>query len=174
MMPKRREGEEKADAKPARGLPLFDPEKLSAKMAGASGRDWRVLLHLATFADWGNGAGARPASSTLAADLGLDESNVRKTLRRLAARGAVVEVSPATPRRPAVWSFAPVVRPSRAGAAPPSGLGGSFPGGLKRGDGSGRSVRCGTCRDTGKVVVGFDANRKQQFGPCSCTKRGGR
>lgn len=140
MMPAEREGKQAAEEKPGRRLPLLDPDKLAVLMRGASGRDWRVLLHLATFADWGNGANARPASSTLAEDLELDKSDVCKALKRLSARGVIVALSPATPRKPAAWTLASVVRPSKSapgkGSRPPSG--GSFRGPGRPGGGVGR------------------------------------
>lgn len=173
MMPKERG----TDRTQGFGLPHFDELRLLAKLKGAGGPDWRVFMQLASHANREFGDIAWPASSTLARELGMDESNVRKALRRLAAAGAIVAKNAATARRPATWSFAHLRKEKRPPIAPP-GQGPRHPevsssprGGPARvSDGR---PKCGVCRGTGKTPIGVEQGRVV-LGPCGCTKRGAR
>lgn len=153
MMPQRKEGEQAAsDAKLHRlriRHPDFDLRVLCCgKGRELTGSQLRALLLLSSWANYTRKPGMElggdifVSSSTVAAELGRLESDVRKDIRALVAAGLLIVRRPAHPRGAPTYSCAPIVNrtpgPSRSSSAPPPVLSGSFTGGQKRGGGSGR------------------------------------
>jgi hypothetical protein len=155
---------ETVDLLPPIGLPDLDWEKVRELLPGGIGK---VFFMMATFSTWKTGRDIKPGLGAIAARCRMAPRAVRRCIARLIKLGLIRQVKPSTNLYPAEYII-PIVKSRRPGAA-----------GARAGEGSSSPARaavprkCGSCGDTGKVVVSVDPTRRDPrvWGPCGCTRR---